>query len=252
MRLLKRMLPSSLKDSAKTLLTKTLYGTNRIQPSTSTCGEDRILSYLLRNRQNGFFVDVGAYHPITASNTYIFYQLGWRGINIDPAPGSMKAFRDVRPEDTNLEIAIGLAEGEETYYMLGGRHDQMNTFERPFQEYLLDEIAVDPSQRRAISVKVYPLSSVLQTHTKAGDSIDFMSVDVEGRERIVLQSNDWDRYRPIVVMVEDHAPMRDGTCASPVVDLMRSARYSCAYKTPNETIFLNHDYRVNKSGMVVL
>ena len=67
----------------------------------------------------GFYVDVGAFAPIQHSNTYWFYKRGWRGINIDATPGSMRIFNRVRRRDINLELAISTQEGELTYYIWG-------------------------------------------------------------------------------------------------------------------------------------
>ena len=40
-------------------------------------GEDLILNRLFENKEKGFFIDVGAHHPIRFSNTYLFYKKGW-------------------------------------------------------------------------------------------------------------------------------------------------------------------------------
>ena len=50
----------------------------------SQFGEDKILNELIPNKfTNGFYVDVGCFHPKKYSNTYILFRRGWRGINID-------------------------------------------------------------------------------------------------------------------------------------------------------------------------
>ena len=197
-------------------------------------------------------MDVGAYHPIAFSNTYLFYQQGWRGINIDPCPGSMRAFDKERPGDINLEVAIGDAEGEMIFHKIGDGHHQMNSFNPAFQENLFDEVPVDATTITKSPVRVQRLSSVLSAHLKPGQSIDFITIDVEGLEESVLRSNDWNVYRPIIVMIESHGPLANGACASPLVPLMEGYRYSVVFKTPNEMFFLNNDYTLNKSGMVVL
>lgn len=249
---IKHLFPASLKDRVKAVLKRAVYGSEAVLPSTSTCGEDRILSYLLRRRQAGFFVDVGAYHPIAFSNTYVFYQQGWRGLNIDPCPGSMRAFDKERPGDINLEVAIGDAEGEMMYHTIGDGHHQMNSFNPEFQENLYDEVSVDATTVRKSPVRLHRLSSVLAAHLKPGQSIDFITIDVEGLEESVLRSNDWTIYRPVIVMVENHRPLVNGVFTSPLLPLMEGFRYSLVFKTPNEIIFLNNEYALNKSGMVVL
>ena len=69
-------------------------------------GEDLILARIYEHKPEGFYVDVGALHPVRFSNTYFFYRQGWRGINIGAMPGSMKAFQHQRPRDINVEAAI--------------------------------------------------------------------------------------------------------------------------------------------------
>src|SRR5256885_155804 len=49
-------------------------------------GEDLVVSFLLDNKRDGFYVDVGCYHPTLFSNTKLLFDAGWRGINIDPNP----------------------------------------------------------------------------------------------------------------------------------------------------------------------
>ena len=69
-------------------------------------GEDLILNRLLENKSNGFFVDVGAHHPVRFSNTYLSYLNGWNGINIDAMPNSMMIFDKIRPRDINIEVGL--------------------------------------------------------------------------------------------------------------------------------------------------
>src|SRR5574341_354761 len=69
--------------------------------SYSQEGKDMILRRIFGNVENGFYVDVGAYHPKRFSNTFYFYKKGWSGINIDAMPGSMKFFTKMRSRDIN-------------------------------------------------------------------------------------------------------------------------------------------------------
>jgi len=56
-------------------------------------GEDIILGRIFATKPTGFFVDVGAHHPMRFSNPYYFYKQGWCGINIEPNPDSLSLFR---------------------------------------------------------------------------------------------------------------------------------------------------------------
>jgi FkbM family methyltransferase len=143
-------------------------------------------------------VDVGAYHPTRSSNTYFFYLNGWRGINIEARPGSKALFDRVRPGDINLEIGISLSPGELTYYFIDD-DSTMNSFSREF----LDHLGIFSEVKREIKVPVMPLAETLERYMPNGRVIDFMNVDVEGYDLEALRSNDWQRFRPKFVVVED-------------------------------------------------
>lgn len=46
------------------------------------------------------------------SVTKAFYELGWRGINLEPVGESYEKLQEDRPEDINLQVAVGAFEGE--------------------------------------------------------------------------------------------------------------------------------------------
>jgi len=95
-------------------------------------GEDIILQpYLSRN--SGFYVDIGAFHPKRHSVTRAFYERGWRGINIEPNPYSIKAFNRIKKRDINLNIGVSDEVGNLDYYFLG-ENDTSNTFDSTFFE----------------------------------------------------------------------------------------------------------------------
>jgi FkbM family methyltransferase len=165
-------------------------------------GEDLILAELFPGKRGGFFVDVGAHHPRRFSNTYHFYRFrGWRGINIDAMPGSMKAFDRRRPDDINLEAAVSDTPATLPFFVFNER--ALNTFD--------PELAAERDGFggyrivRQIPLQTVTLRSLLEQHLPPGRRIDLLSIDVEGLDGPVLRSNDWDRNRPDVVLVEDNA-----------------------------------------------
>ena len=69
----------------------------------SQFGEDRILNEIfISSKTNGFYVDVGCYHPIKHSNTYRFHKKGWSGINIDIERDKIQVFNLTRKSDHNV------------------------------------------------------------------------------------------------------------------------------------------------------
>ena len=161
-------------------------------------GEDLLLHGLLGAKARGYYVDIGAFHPRKFSNTYLFYKQGWNGINIDATPGSMAEFRRVRPRDTNLEMAI--SDVEETMLIHVYSNPVFNSVERarpPETEFAtLDYLGTQ-------AVRSMRLETLMERYLPKCQTIDFLSVDVEGHEINVLRSNDWVRFRPLYLCVEE-------------------------------------------------
>lgn len=166
------------------------------RPSFSQFGEDRVIEQLFANRTRpGFYVDVGAFHPYSGSNTYLLYRGGWRGINIEPVPDLCAEIRKHRPRDLTLQLAVAETPGTAEFLSTGSFSG------------IADKHYLWGSQGERITVETRPLGDVLAEHLPAGQSIDVLDVDCEGRDLIVLQSNDWSRFRPRVILAEWH----DGT-----------------------------------------
>lgn len=210
--------------------------------SFSQQGEDLILHCLFQGYGPGFYVDVGAHHPWRFSNTYFFYLRGWRGINIDAMPGSMAAFRDARPEDINIECAVAEAAGSRTFY----------EFDDPAVNGLSRELSEARSAEghfRLIGSREVPtrrLADILGDHLPAGRPIDFLNVDVEALDLEVLRSNDWSRFRPKVVVVEDSEGLLiDDLGRSEVAAYLRGHGYRACAKSVH-SLFLADESRLVK------
>jgi FkbM family methyltransferase len=125
---------------------------------------------------------------------------GWQGINVEARPGSKQLFDRVRPRDVNVEVGVSRARGEMTYYFIA-EDSPMNSFSPEF----LKQIEILEHVTQKIPVPTLPLAEVLDRHLPQGQTIDFMNVDVEGHDLEVLESNDWKRFRPKVIVVEDES-----------------------------------------------
>lgn len=167
--------------------------------SYSQFGEDMVLSTFLNGIKNGFYVDIGAYHPKKLSNTYFFYKKGWRGINIDAKPGSMKLFRKKRKRDINLEIGVSKEEKELDFYIFNEAAN--NTFLKKMADMSISNGEI---LEKKVVVKTITLERILDKYLPKNQKIDFISIDVEGLDMEVLESNNWDKYKPGFILVEMH------------------------------------------------
>ena len=166
-------------------------------PSYAQDGEDLLLDDLLDHKAEGFYVDVGAYHPTEFSNTKVFYDRGWSGINIEPVHHRYVELSKARPRDLNLNVGVASRAGVAELYCM--EPAGLTTFVRSESERLCQFDGHRLVEVRR--VEVTPLSAILDAHGHL-PHIDFLSVDVEGAERDVLESNDWLKYRPSVVLIE--------------------------------------------------
>ncbi len=199
-----------------------------------------ILSRYFEGRKTGFFVDIGAHHPLRFSNTHLFYTRGWKGINIDAMPGSMALFKRMRKRDINMEIGIAKEDGVRKFYVFND--PAMNGFSAELSQ---SRDATDPRHHivEVIDVQVMPLSSLLGRLSSSFTRIDFMSVDVEGLDLEVLQSNDWGLYRPELLLVEAYLDDIDGLESDPVAQYIRSQGYRVFAKTVNTVFFRDSHLR---------
>jgi len=192
------------------------YGTS----SFSQFGEDMILRNFFPGKRNGFYIDIGAHHPAKYSNTYYFYKQGWNGINIDPLPGIKEQFERLRPRDLFLGTGLSDDPAEIQYYRF--KNPLQNTFSST-QAALVNQ-EVNPLEE-VCRIKVERLEDVLDQHLATGISIDFMSVDAEGYDLKVLLSNNWNKYRPTRLLVEDFEFDPRKTQASPIVEFLEEQNY---------------------------
>ena len=237
-----RIFPDNLKSSYLSKA-KIFIGTHIINryyhKSYSQEGEDMILRRIFENNKNGFYVDVGAYHPKLFSNTYFFYKKGWRGINIEPNPESIQLFNAQRYMDINLSVGVSNIPSERIYYMFN--EPALNTFEENIAK-MSSRSGEQYYQIGKIPVKVRRLETILEENLPKDQNIDFISIDVEGHELNVIQSNDWEKFRPKCLLVEVLESNIQSIMQSQLHGCMTAANYTLYAKTAN-TIFYMDKYR---------
>jgi FkbM family methyltransferase len=184
--------------------------------------EDVILRRVLRDVARGFFVDVGAHDPEFMSLTKAFTEMGWRGINIEPS-STFDKFPSARPNDINLNCAVSDHDGTATL------HEYPDGPGLTRLDSVVTEVMKSHTQRVIKqTVPVRTLTSIFEEHATA-QVVDFMSIDVEGHERAVLTGNDWQRFRPRVLVIEATETLTEKPTHHLWEEIVRSARYVFAY-----------------------
>jgi len=169
--------------------------------------EDIMLWRALRHVRDGFYIDVGAADPDDLSVSKTFYDLGWRGINVEPNGRYFATLCKARPRDINLRVGVGREAGSEIFFNVIGTG--LSTFDR--------DVAMDHRARGYDVVEqtfeMTTLAEICRQHRPAGP-IHFLKIDVEGTEGDVLAGADFAAFRPWIVLVEATVPLSQATsCA---------------------------------------
>jgi FkbM family methyltransferase len=191
-------------------------------------GEDLVVDAVLGCPANGYYVEVGANDPSLLSNTRRFYDRGWHGISVEPDPRMYARLAAQRPRDTVLNIGVAATNGKASFYRLDP--DTLSTFDEAEYQRSLREY---PGTRLVdvLEVEVATLDTICRSHLPPKQTIDFLSVDVEGTELDVLKGSDWRSARPTVVLVEIN---RGGT---EILELMTSVDYEYLWSNGTNAIF---------------
>ncbi len=192
------MLRKALAKFSRRPFPRNLQALRSCRVSYGQFGEDLFLTHLLGyEKTDGVYVDIGCYHPIDYSNTYIFYQRGWRGLAIDPNPDWKGEWERFRPRDIFINAAIAPSEGT-MKYLMNRRYPACNR--------LITEApsSISPDET-CIDVVTCNINIVLDQYLPNA-RIDLLSVDCEGQDLEILRTLDFDRYWPSVIAAEEADP----------------------------------------------
>ena len=166
-----------------------------MHPTYGFDGEDAVLWDLVGERDKGFYIDIGANDPVSGCVSKSFYDVGWRGINVEPLGYLAEKFYTEQPDSVTLDCALGESDG------------WLKIFDSPECSHWA---TLDPS---VASRKDMPDAGLVQVRTLADicfcyvqGPIDWMKIDVEGWETQVIKGGDWAHYRPEFLCIESFVP----------------------------------------------
>ena len=160
--------------------------------------EDTAVLNYFKDKKNGFYIDVGCYHPIHRNNTYLLHKKNWSGINIDTSQFSIDLFNHMRPKDLNYNYAIS-NRNEIIKLFYQKELSQLSTTERDQAE------TVFQGNIKEKEIQAFTLDEILNRDKYKNTKIDFLDIDVEGADLKVLEGLSFDKFKPELVCVEIHA-----------------------------------------------
>jgi FkbM family methyltransferase len=143
----------------------------------------------------GRFIDIGAFHPFTFSNTRRLYELGWKGVFVEPAPSLFKLFEDEYGGNTDITL-LNIAVGDTTDHV-------------KFYESEGDAVSTTSEGHRikwnvvAYKEIMVPMLETIAFFNQYGQDIDFISLDTEGTNMVIFRLiPDWVWQRLQLICIE--------------------------------------------------
>lgn len=202
--------------------------------SYSQVAEDLIIAFLLRGHTDKTYVDIGCLWPVQHSNTYLFYQNGGRGLCIDANPDVAETFRAERPRDIFVNAAVWSERGSMPYHRF--ENPVFSTLDTARANTLAAQDRAGRRLVKTVEVEAKPLTDILAETAFQTETVDFLSIDVEGAEMSVLAGIDFEQFRPTLVVLET-ALTREPVAENPVSARMADVGYDLVAYTGHDAFF---------------
>jgi FkbM family methyltransferase len=160
----------------------------------SQLGQDVLVDQYLQGKRNGVFVDIGAYDGVTFSNTLMLERdRGWTGLCVEPLPDVFAALQRSRRcicvhacmgnrEEASVEF-LAIHSGAVHTRMLSG---VLSEYDPRHLARVDVELQQAGGSKQLIGVPMRHLHGLLRQHGIG--HVDYLSIDTEGSELLILRS----------------------------------------------------------------
>lgn len=232
------------------LLTTSIYSTNQNDltlPYTSQNKQDEfVLNSFFKKSDgtlvnDGFFIEFGAFDGKFYSNTYVFEQLGWKGLCIEPIPTAFEQLQNNRScicingcisNTEGIALFRQVCDGYEVLSGLAEKYDpqHVNLIENYYN-----------ASSTYYQVRCFKLSTIIQEYNIK--KVDFLSIDTEGGEIEILKSLSKDELALIdVICIEDNQRGNQE-----LINFMECNNFTLIKRIEQDVIFRNKKF-MNRSS----
>lgn len=210
-----------------------------LPPHNQIVGWDDILMEHIGYKDDGFFVEVGAFDGIQWSPCRPLALAGWGGVFFEPL---VRPFLKLKKNYSGMENVscinkaisdfVGRAE-----IFVGG---SVSTLERETRDLYMEipefqSTGHGSGKTELVNVSILDLELIRLTACLDSDRIDVVSIDVEGSEMKVLRGFSLDMWKPTLVVVEVHEKFPDSRLSKKAAEI-NAHMESCGY----EKIYSDH------------
>lgn len=161
-------------------------------------GQDlEVLNYY-NNKENGFFIEIGANDGIELSNTYLLEKhYNWKGICAEPIPDKFKLLCNNRPNSFCCDNAVYNESDKKVIFDIANNCDFLSGIQENIDCHK-ESVNVNKTE---IIVTTITLNDLLDK-ANAPLFIEYLSLDTEGSELEILKSVDFNKYKFGLIDVE--------------------------------------------------
>ena len=166
--------------------------------------QDLFVLFIHNEAKNGTYLEFGATNGVDLSNSFSLEKhFGWTGVLAEPSPQWHSELFKNRPNTKIITECIYSETGKKMDFFVSDA-GVLSTLEQ-FKDSDIQSIPANTNARNAsgytCTVDTISLNDVILKYF-AGVKIDYMTVDTEGSELLILQNFDFSKYAPKVVTVE--------------------------------------------------
>ena len=153
---------------------------------------DAILDKIFYKKENGFFVELGAFNGIDYSNTAFFeFTRNWKGILIEP---SFEVYKDcIKNRPNSICINAACVSNDYTFPTIKGDFNNITMAS-------INGVRLCSNTNSLIEVPALTLEYIFNKYNIT--TIDFLSLDAEGYEFNILKGINFNKYRPKYMLIE--------------------------------------------------
>lgn len=172
--------------------------------SYSQYGEDLMINNFFETHiglENGNYLDIGCYHPVGISNTFLLHKKGWQGVVVDIDDYKLKLFKKRRGK--SVEVVKGAISSQDSKSKVA-----IYKFNQPFSPYdtLSEEIAKMRSKEINVDYKVEKVNQISINSLLSKKHYDLINIDIEGLDELIVNSIDFTKYQPTMIIYESFDP----------------------------------------------
>lgn len=196
--------------------------------SYSQTGEDIVISRELASVRGGRFLDIGAFHPFQFSNTRRLYEMGFKGVFVEPSPSLRGAFDREYGWDAGIvlmPVCVGARTGTATLWDSGG--DAISSLIREETTKWTESFG---TKFTPVEVEIITVPELLRRSPYK--KFDFVNIDTEGTVWEIVQQIDFRALGCKVVCLEWNA-REEGL----FVEHLRAQGYGEIHRTAENLIF---------------